>query len=143
MEQLSEADIPDQDENLPDKQVVTEADAYIKACTIVLKSFVEIYDENMPEEVEQLILDLCGEAMLGFPTRESMQDAVARLGLDYLCSGASNRLGVSVQLVRPHKQYLMLFSQCFAYEGSVFESRFLVCCGKFYILMPRQLMQSG
>lgn len=93
-------DYGEQDENLPSKRTLAEAESCIKTSAIVLKAFVEVYDANLPEELDMLILDLCGEAMLGFPTRQNMQDAVAKLGLDYLCSGAPNRLGVSVQLVR-------------------------------------------
>jgi hypothetical protein len=102
LDHLTAADCEEADENLPDrpdKKTIAEVGSYIKASSIVLKGFVEVYGADVAEELEQLILDLCGHAMLGFPTREGMQDAVAKLGLDYLCSGAQSCLCVSVQLV--------------------------------------------
>lgn len=83
----------------PDKSTIAEAESYIKSSVTVLRGFVEVYDASIPEELEEVILVLCGQAILGFPSRDSLQDAVARLGLEFLCSNAPSRLSLSVQLV--------------------------------------------
>ena len=86
----------------PDKSTIAAAESYIKSSTIVLKGFLEVYDSSIPEELEELILDLCGQAILGFPSRNSLQDAVARLGLEFLCSNSPSHLSLSVQMVCAH-----------------------------------------
>lgn len=83
----------------PDLGTVEEAELYIRNSVVVLRAHLECCAANVPARVEDVILDISNSAMLGLPDHPTIQEAVAKLCLDYFCSEAPRSMEISVQLV--------------------------------------------